>query len=108
MKVARAAFFLVICTGRVRMRPQIVSKSDMTLDVRRICVEKMKLHDASAGLIGKSAIASSRYAQLAVPIVAEGLDAPTFSVQVSQVGYERHKIDDRLGGQPRHRRRADV
>jgi hypothetical protein len=34
MKVARAALFLLVRAGRVRMCAQIVSKSDMTLDVR--------------------------------------------------------------------------
>src|ERR1700692_3212524 len=108
MKLARAALFLLIRAGRVRMRAQIVSESDVTFDLWRIRVEKMELYDARAGLIGKRAVAPSRDATLAVPIVAGRLDAPTFPVEVRQVRYQRHQIDDRLGSQSRHRRRTDV
>jgi hypothetical protein len=62
MKVSRAALFLLVRAGPVRVRAQIVSESDMTLDLRRLCVEKMKLYDANAGLIVKTAIAPARYA----------------------------------------------
>src|SRR5882724_7044624 len=109
MKAARATLFLLIGAGHVRMRAQIVPESDMTLDLRRIHRKKeVKLHDANPGRIGKRAIAPSGYAEFAVPLVAQRLDAPTISVEVSEVGYERHQIDDRLGRQPRHRRRADM
>ena len=96
MKVARATLFLLIGAGRVRMRAQIIPEGDVTLDLRRIRAEEVKLHDANAGRIGKRTIAPSGYAEFAVPMVAERLDAPAFSVKLGQVGYERHQIDDRL------------
>ncbi len=52
MKVARTALFLLIRAGRVRMHAQVISKSDVTLDLWRISVEKMKLHDAKSSLFG--------------------------------------------------------
>src|SRR5580658_11034002 len=68
----------------------------------------MKLDDPKGFLVGQSTIAPAWYAELAVPVVAERLDAPTFLVKVWQFSNQRHEIDDRLGGQPRHRRRADM
>lgn len=56
----------------------------------------MELHDAIARLIGKSTVAPAHYAKLAVPIVAERLNAPTFSVEVSQTSYQWRKINDRF------------
>src|SRR5882724_6310366 len=82
MEVARATLFLLIGAGRVRMRAQIVPESDVTLDLRRIRAEEVKLHDAIACPIGKRAIAPSGYAELAVPSVAKRLDTPTLSVKV--------------------------
>jgi len=86
----------------------MVHERDVTLDLRRIRAEEVKLHDASTGRIAKRSIAPSGDAELAVRLVAEFLDAPALAVEISQVSNERHQIDDRLGGQPRHRRRADM
>src|SRR5882724_9719667 len=108
VKVSRPAFFGFISSGHFGMRAQIVSKGDVTLDVGRICLEKVKLNNASTGLIVTFTIAPSRYAQLAEPIVAERLDAPTFPIEVGQIGDQRYQIEDRLGRQPWHRRRADM
>jgi len=41
-------------------------------------------------------------------MVAEGFDPPALPVQLIQIRYQGHEIDDRLGRQPRHRGRADM
>ncbi len=108
VEVARPALFLLIGNGRFVMGTQIVSKSDVTFGMWRIHLEKVKLNEANTGLIGKSTIAPSRYAKLAVPIIAKRLNAPMFPVEFSQSGYQRHELDDRFGGQTRYRGRTDV
>jgi hypothetical protein len=100
------------CPGAAMTRGEaeraIPPEGEMALGLRGICVEKMQLYEANAGRIGERAIPPPRYAELAVPIVADSLDAPAFPVKAGQVGYQRHQIDDRLGSEPRHRGGADM
>ena len=100
VEVARAAFFGLVGAGGFGMSTQIVAKGEVTLDLRGIGLEEVKLDDARAGVIGQRAIASSGDAQFAVPLVAKRLDARTLPVEVSQIGDEGHEVEDRFGGQP--------
>jgi hypothetical protein len=59
-------------------------------------------------LIVKGAIASSGYAQLAVPPIPERLDTFSQPIDLGQIAHDWHQIDDRLGSQPWNRRGADV
>lgn len=108
MEVPCATLFDLVGAGRFRMRAQIISKREVTFGLRRICLEKVKLNHAYAALVAKGAIASFRYAILAMPIVAERLNPPTFPIQVSQIGDHGHQVDDRLRSQSRHRRGTDM
>ena len=80
----------------------------MALDLRAICSKKMKLHQANAIFAGKSAVTPSRYPEFAMPDVAQRLDGGAFPVKIFEAGYERHQINDWLGGQSRHRGGADM
>src|ERR1700704_6476951 len=103
MKTSRAALLFLICSCRVWMCAQIIPKSDVTHDLWRVGGEKMKLYDANAGLIQKRAITPSDNAKLAMPIVAKRFNARAFSVELDQVRYQWHQIDDRFRCQSRHR-----
>jgi hypothetical protein len=108
VQVSRPALFAFVCSGFFRMRAQIVPESDVTPGMWRICSEKVKPHQARARLIGERAISPSSDAKLAMPNVAECFDLPPFPVEVGQIGDVGHQVHDRLGGQPRHRRRSDM
>jgi hypothetical protein len=56
------------------MRAQIISEGDMALDLGRIRAEEMDMRDAITRCIAKGAIAPPRYAELAMPNIAERLE----------------------------------
>lgn len=80
MKFPRATFFSLILGGDIRMRSQIISKSNVALGIRRIGREKMKLHLANASFVGQSAITPSHNAQLTVPLIAKQFNTRTFPI----------------------------
>ena len=108
IEALRPALFILVGAGDLRMRPQVISQCEVTLDVRRIHLEDMKLHRAYACLIVKGAISSSRNAQLAVPPIPERLDTFSQPIKLGQIAHDWHQIDDRLGSQPWNRRGTDV
>src|SRR5579862_6457197 len=108
METLSPTFFILVGAGDFGMRAQIVSKGKVALNLRRVRLEKVKLHDADSLLVVESAVPSSRDAELTVPPIPELLDAPSQPIQLRQFAHERHQIDDRLGRQSRHRRGADM
>jgi hypothetical protein len=65
-----AALFDCVGVGFFRMSTQIVSKCDVTFQVRRAFFEEMKLHDAYASFVSESAVTPSGNAELAVSRIA--------------------------------------
>jgi hypothetical protein len=90
------------------MGAQIIPEGDMALNFGRVRCEEVKLRQANARLVIEAAITSSWKTKFAAPPIAERLHDPPLPVEVSQTGHDGHEINDRLGGQPPHRRRADV
>jgi len=102
MKIPRAPFFHRVNTGHFGMCAQIIPEGKMAVNLRRTCLEKMKLHDALPLFPVQGAITSSRYAMFAMPIVTQRFHRMTSLIKISYAGDQRHQIDDRLGDQVWH------
>jgi len=97
IEALRPALFILVGAGDFRMHPQVISQCDVTLNVRRVHLEDMKLHRAHSCLIVKGAISPSRNAQLAMPPIPERLNTPSQPIKLGQIAHQWHQIDDRLG-----------